>query len=85
MTEEGLRKLKMMGFTDARLGALTGRDEANVRPCPPEFGRHRRVQADRYLRRRVRGADALYVFHLRGPDDGRGWSARRAPPTARRW
>ncbi|MEY8829839.1 carbamoyl-phosphate synthase large subunit [Sedimentitalea sp. XS_ASV28] len=28
---EELRALKMMGFTDARLGALTGRDEANVR------------------------------------------------------
>ncbi len=28
---EELRALKMMGFTDARLGSLTGRDEANVR------------------------------------------------------
>ena len=28
---EGLRALKMMGFTDARLGFLTGRDEDNVR------------------------------------------------------
>ncbi len=31
VTEEGLRKLKMMGFTDARLAKLTGRDEDNVR------------------------------------------------------
>ena len=31
LTEEGLRKLKMMGFTDARLAKLTGRDEDNVR------------------------------------------------------
>ncbi|KGB83206.1 MAG: carbamoyl-phosphate synthase large subunit [Pseudomonadota bacterium] len=31
MTEDGLRKLKMMGFTDARLAHLTGRDEAQVR------------------------------------------------------
>ncbi|WP_121062924.1 carbamoyl-phosphate synthase large subunit [Chachezhania antarctica] len=31
MTEGPLRALKMMGFTDARLGELTGRDEDNVR------------------------------------------------------
>ncbi|MEL6450109.1 MAG: carbamoyl-phosphate synthase large subunit [Pseudomonadota bacterium] len=31
MTEDGLRALKMMGFTDARLGQLTGRDEVQVR------------------------------------------------------
>jgi carbamoyl-phosphate synthase large subunit len=30
-TTEGLRALKMMGFTDARLAALTGRTEADVR------------------------------------------------------
>ncbi len=30
-TEAGLRRLKMMGFTDARLAALTGRDEIQVR------------------------------------------------------
>jgi len=38
MTEEGLRKLKMMGFTDARLGALTGREEANVRRARQNLG-----------------------------------------------
>ncbi len=31
VTEAGLRRLKMMGFTDARLARLTGRDEAQVR------------------------------------------------------
>ena len=31
VTEEGMRHLKMMGFTDARLGNLTGRTEDNVR------------------------------------------------------
>ncbi|MFZ5709872.1 MAG: carbamoyl-phosphate synthase large subunit [Pseudomonadota bacterium] len=30
-TAEGLRHLKMMGFTDARLARLTGRDEAQIR------------------------------------------------------
>jgi carbamoyl-phosphate synthase large subunit len=31
MTEDALRRLKMMGFTDARLGKLTGRDEDQIR------------------------------------------------------
>ncbi|MGR3502733.1 carbamoyl-phosphate synthase large subunit [Pseudaestuariivita sp.] len=38
MTEEGLRALKMMGFTDARLAKLTGRDEANVRRARINLG-----------------------------------------------
>ncbi|WP_212525071.1 carbamoyl-phosphate synthase large subunit [Actibacterium sp. MT2.3-13A] len=38
MTEEGLRALKMMGFTDARLAKLTGRDEAQVRRARQNLG-----------------------------------------------
>ncbi|NNF73078.1 MAG: carbamoyl-phosphate synthase large subunit [Rhodobacteraceae bacterium] len=38
MTEEGLRAVKMLGFTDARLAALTGRDEANVRRARRNLG-----------------------------------------------
>jgi carbamoyl-phosphate synthase large subunit len=38
VTEEGLRALKMMGFTDARLAKLTGRDEANVRRARINLG-----------------------------------------------
>jgi carbamoyl-phosphate synthase large subunit len=38
MTEEGLRGLKMMGFTDARLARLTGRDEAQVRRARQNLG-----------------------------------------------
>ncbi|MCA0042800.1 carbamoyl-phosphate synthase large subunit [Celeribacter litoreus] len=38
VTEEGLRALKMMGFTDARLAKLTGRDEANVRRARQNLG-----------------------------------------------
>ncbi|GAA6199402.1 carbamoyl-phosphate synthase large subunit [Aquicoccus sp. SU-CL01552] len=38
VTEDALRRLKMMGFTDARLGALTGRDEANVRRARHNLG-----------------------------------------------
>ena len=38
MTEQGLRDLKMMGFTDARLATLTGRDEDNVRRARQNLG-----------------------------------------------
>jgi carbamoyl-phosphate synthase large subunit len=38
VTEHGLRKLKMMGFTDARLANLTGRTEANVRRARQNLG-----------------------------------------------
>ncbi|WP_050930440.1 carbamoyl-phosphate synthase large subunit [Aestuariivita boseongensis] len=37
-TEEGLRAVKMLGFTDARLGKLTGRDEDNVRRARHNLG-----------------------------------------------
>ncbi|MGR3320705.1 MAG: carbamoyl-phosphate synthase large subunit [Pseudooceanicola sp.] len=38
VTEDGLRRLKMMGFTDARLAHLAGRDEANVRRARRNLG-----------------------------------------------
>ncbi|KUP93909.1 carbamoyl-phosphate synthase large subunit [Tritonibacter horizontis] len=38
MREDGLRQLKMLGFTDARLGLLTGRDEDNVRRARHNLG-----------------------------------------------
>ncbi len=38
VTEHGLRKLKMMGFTDARLAKLTGRDEDNIRRARHNLG-----------------------------------------------
>ena len=40
MTEHGLRDLKMMGFTDARLAHLTGRAEAQVRRARINLGVH---------------------------------------------
>ncbi|GAW32990.1 carbamoyl-phosphate synthase large chain [Roseovarius sp. A-2] len=40
MTEDGLRHLKMMGFTDARLATLTGRDEDQVRRARINLGVH---------------------------------------------
>ncbi len=38
VTEDGLRNIKMMGFTDMRLAALTGRDEAQVRRARRNLG-----------------------------------------------
>ncbi|MFP4239857.1 MAG: carbamoyl-phosphate synthase large subunit, partial [Rhodosalinus sp.] len=38
LTGDGLRALKMMGFTDARLATLTGRDEAQVRRARRNLG-----------------------------------------------
>ncbi|MDW4549576.1 carbamoyl-phosphate synthase large subunit [Defluviimonas sp. D31] len=38
VTEHGLRRLKMMGFTDARLAKLTGRDEGQVRRARQRLG-----------------------------------------------
>ncbi|MFK7764300.1 MAG: carbamoyl-phosphate synthase large subunit [Roseobacter sp.] len=37
-TEAGLRALKMMGFTDARLGQLTGQSESSVRDARIDLG-----------------------------------------------
>ncbi len=36
--EDGLRAIKMLGFSDARLATLTGRDEANVRRARLNLG-----------------------------------------------
>ncbi len=38
VTEQGLRAVKMLGFTDARLAALTGRDEDNIRRARHNLG-----------------------------------------------
>ena len=64
VTAEGLREVKMLGFTDARLAALTGRDEDQVRRARRNLGVNAVFKTDRHLRRRVRGANPLHVFHL---------------------
>ncbi|MDJ0630110.1 MAG: carbamoyl-phosphate synthase large subunit [Rhodobacter sp.] len=38
LDEHGLRQLKMLGFTDARLANLTGRDEENIRRARRNLG-----------------------------------------------
>jgi carbamoyl-phosphate synthase large subunit len=40
LTADGIRRLKMLGFTDARLARLTGRDEAQVRRARVRLGVH---------------------------------------------
>ena len=40
VSEEGLRRVKMLGFTDARLAKLTGRDEDQVRRARRNLGVH---------------------------------------------
>ena len=63
-TRKRLRRLKAMGFSDARLATLTGQKEKDVRAARARAGRAARLQAHRHLRRRIRGADALHVFDL---------------------
>ena len=38
VTEKGLRRIKMLGFSDARLAILTGRDEAQIRRARQNLG-----------------------------------------------
>ncbi len=62
---DNLRMLKAAGFSDTRLATLAGTDEASVRALRHAARRAPAVQADRYLRRRIRLAHSLYVFDLR--------------------
>ena len=76
-----LRRLKMLGFSDARLATphRPHRDRGPRRAPAPR--RPRRLQAHRHLRRRVRGADPLHVLDLRGRGDGH--RRMRGPPLRR--
>ena len=60
----GLRRLKSMGFSDARLAKLTGMKEKEVRSMRAAARRAACLQAHRHLCGRVRGADALHVLDL---------------------
>ena len=64
-TAPALRRLKAMGFSDARLGRLTGACRRRSLRAPPQARRAAGVQAHRYLRRRIRLAHGLHVFDLR--------------------
>ena len=64
-TAGALRRLKAMGFSDTRLGKLTGRRRRGGHGQAPRARRAAGVQAHRHLRRRIRLADRLHVFDLR--------------------
>ncbi len=53
-TAGAFRRLKAQGFSDARLGTLTGLSEAEVTKRPPRAWRPSDLQAHRYLRCRIR-------------------------------
>ena len=63
-TAATLRRLKAMGFSDARLGRLTGLAVDEVSARRRGTRRAAGVQKDRHLRRRIRLADRLHVFDL---------------------
>ena len=63
-TAATLRRLKAMGFSDARLGRLTGLAVDEVSARRRGTRRAAGVQKDRQLRRRIRLADRLHVFDL---------------------
>ena len=65
----------------AMIGATT---EDEVRRAAPPARRPAGVQADRHLRRRVRGEDALHVLDLRGAELRRARGREPAVATARR-
>ena len=65
-TATGLLRLKQMGFSDARLGRARRARRGGGRGTPPRARPAPGLQAHRHLRRRVRLADPVYVFGLRG-------------------
>ena len=82
---EGLRDLKMMGFTDARLAALTGLGEADVRRARLDVGvqavfKRDSIPAPPSLRRRHR----ICTRPMRPPPLAM-WSARRGHLTRKKW
>ena len=60
----GMRTLKAMGFSDARLAVLAETDRGRGDGAAPRARRSPGVQAHRHLRRRVRFAHRLHVFDL---------------------
>ncbi len=63
-TSRALRRLKAMGFSDARLGKLTGLAEEAVTQRRRALGGATGIQAHRHVRRRVRLSHRLHVFGL---------------------
>ena len=80
-----LLRLKQMGFSDARLGrARRHRRGRGGRRAARGARRAPGLQAHRHLRRRVRLADPVYVFLLRGRRRPAGPNARPIRPIGAR-
>ena len=79
-----LRQLKSLGFSDARLATLARVERGGRARVARSARRPSGLQARRHLRRRVRGADRLHVFDLRGAFRAARRRTRRSLPTARR-
>ena len=74
----GMRTLKAMGFSDARLAVLTRGHRGRGDGAAPRARGSPGVQAHRHLRGRVRLADRLHVFDLRSAVRGRARRRERA-------
>ena len=61
--EYNFRRAKSYGFSDIRLGALTGKSEQEIRDLRTRFGRVGGFQTGRYLCSGIRGSHALPLFH----------------------
>ena len=70
-TAGAFRRLKAMGFSDARLGKLTGIARRDGDAKAPRARRAAGVQAHRHLRGRIRLAHGLHVLDLRDAVRGR--------------
>ena len=81
---DGLRRLKAMGFSDARLATLTGKAEHEVVARAREARRASGLQAHRHLRGGIRGAHLLHVLDLRSRRCAARPNARRGRRSARR-
>jgi hypothetical protein len=72
------RRLKSMGFSDARLAELAGSDEDAVRKRSPRPRAPPGLQAHRHECCRIRLAHRLHVLHLRDRHPGRRRQRGRA-------
>ncbi len=66
LDEPRVRALKRKGFADSRIAKLIGVRRGRGQHAPSRARRPSRVQARRYLRRRVRDVHRVHVFHVRG-------------------
>ena len=83
-TEDGLRQLKMMGFTDARLATLTGRDEDDVRRARLNLGVTAVFKRIDTCAAEFEAQTPYMYSTYETPDDGRGRMRGAALATARR-